>query len=432
MTHGEGVERDSNYCFGEGGAGTYSEGKLYTRSGSKEDVRAVLALLVAHGAPQDILSSWRPQVGSNRLPEVVRALRETILRAGGELRFEGLELENAAGKPRVRAVRVRELATQETAAHPCDALVLATGHSALDSLLMAQRAGARLEPKGFAMRVRIEHSQRWLDERQYGGLRGECELPASFYELATQQEGRGVYSFCMCPGGFIVPTTTAPERVVVNGMSSRAAIRPTRTRGSSCSSSPRTGPASSATSRASASSSPRRARSARISAGSRATTCRVRPRTIRSSACACSSRWKTVASALAGGACRAPVQRADLAAAGSHASAAPLPTSYRPGLVPADLAELFPPGMLERLRAALREFDHKLPGFASEHGQLVGVESRSSSPVRITRDPATLESPTVAGLYPCGEGAGYAGGIVSAALDGRRVASVLARSLAPG
>src|SRR5262245_20315341 len=223
LNRGEGVERDSNYCFGEGGAGTYSDGKLYTRSGAKEEIAGGLAAPVAHGAPPEILVSWRPHVGSNRLPEVVQALRATILRAGGEVRFrtrvEELELDPASSAPRVRGLRARELDTDAVAAHPCDALVLATGHSALDSVLLAARAGARLEPKGFAMGVRIEHGQGWLDERQYGGLRATSELPASFYELASQQDGRGVYSFCMCPGGFIVPATTAPERVVVNGMS---------------------------------------------------------------------------------------------------------------------------------------------------------------------------------------------------------------------
>ncbi len=436
LNRGEDVERDSNYCFGEGGAGTYSDGKLYTRSGSKEDVRAVLALLVAHGAPQDILSSWRPHVGSNRLPEVVQALRETILRAGGELRFETrveeLELESAGGKPRVRAVRVRELVADTTTSYPCDALVLATGHSALDSLLMAQRAGARLEPKGFAMGVRIEHAQHWLDERQYGGLRGECELPASFYELASQQAGRGVYSFCMCPGGFIVPTTTHPERVVVNGMSLSRRDSPFANSGIVVQLEPEDwcGPIGDLwgfgelVAKA-------RALGADLG-GIVSTDLPNSPEDDPLFGVRLQLALESVASALAGGACRAPVQRADLAASGEHATAPALPTSYRPGLVPADLVELFPPGMLERLRAALREFDHKLPGFASEHGQLVGVESRSSSPVRIARDPETLQSPTLPGLYPCGEGAGFAGGIISAALDGRRVAAALARAIAPG
>jgi len=434
VNRGEGVERDSNYCFGEGGAGTYSDGKLYTRSGTKDEIGGVLATLVAHGAPREILVSWRPHVGSNRLPEVVQALRETILRSGGELRFrtrvEELELAPGARVPRVRAVRARDLEADTVASHPCDALVLATGHSALDSLLMATRAGARVEPKGFAMGVRIEHAQRWLDERQYGGLRGECELPASFYELASQQEGRGVYSFCMCPGGFIVPATTAPERVVVNGMSLARRDSPFANSGLVVQLEPEDwcGPIGDLwgfgelVARA-------RALGAELG-GLASSDLPGAPEDDPLFGVRLQLALETVAAALAGDACRAPVQRADLVASGERATAPPLATSYRPGLVPADLHELLPPGMLQRLRGALREFDRRLPGLASEHGQLVGVESRTSSPVRIVRDPETLASPTVGGLYPCGEGAGYAGGIVSAALDGRRVAAMLARALA--
>jgi uncharacterized protein len=436
LNRGEGVERDSNYCFGEGGAGTYSDGKLYTRSGDKHEVRAVLATLVAHGAPESILSSWRPHVGSNRLPDVVQALRETILRAGGEIRFrtrvEELELEPGATTPRVRGVRVRELATDTSTSHPCDALVLATGHSALDALLMARRAGARLEPKGFAMGVRVEHAQQWLDERQYGGLRGPCELPASFYELASQQEGRGVYSFCMCPGGFVVPATTDPERVVVNGMSLSRRDSPFANSGLVVQLEPEDwcGPIGDLwgfgelVARA-------RALGAELGGPTR-DELPAEPGDDPLFGVRLQLALERVAAHLGGGAGRAPVQRADLVAEGAPATAPALATSYRPGLTPADLRSLFPPGMGQRLAAALADFDARLPGFASEHGQLIGVESRTSSPVRIVRDDETLASPTVAGLYPCGEGAGFAGGIVSAALDGRRVAAAVARVLAPG
>ncbi len=435
LNRGEGVERDSNYCFGEGGAGTYSDGKLYTRSGEKAGIRAVLATLVAHGAPADILVSWRPHVGSNRLPEVVQALRETILRSGGAVRFRARveELTLAPGtSARVGGVAVRDLESDALTQEPCDALVLATGHSALDALLLARRAGARLEPKGFAMGVRVEHAQQWLDERQYGGLRGPCELPASFYELATQREGRGVYSFCMCPGGFIVPAMTDPERVVVNGMSLSRRDSPYANSGLVVQLEPEDwcGPIGDLWG------------FGELVAKARALGAELGP--LASSDLPGSPEedplfgvrlqlaLESVAAHLGGGANRAPVQRADLAAAGAKASAPALPTSYRPGLTPADLSQLFPPGMFGRLRDALGDFDAKLPGFASEGGQLVGVESRTSSPVRIARDPETLASPTVAGLYPCGEGAGYAGGIVSAALDGRRVAAAVAGVWAVG
>jgi hypothetical protein len=364
----------------------------------------------------------------------VQALRETILRSGGEIRFrarvEELELDPGASTPRVRAVRVRDLDADKISTHACDAVVLATGHSALDSLLLAQRAGARLEPKGFAMGVRLEHQQRWLDERQYGGLRGKSELPASFYELASQQEGRGVYSFCMCPGGFIVPATTDPERVVVNGMSLSRRDSPFANSGLVVQLEPEDwcGPIGDLWGFGELV-----ARARALGAGLGGIVSADLPSSPEDDplfGVRLQLALETVASHLAGGVCRAPVQRADLVAAGARATAPALSTSYRPGLVPADLSELLPPGMLERLRAALREFDRRLPGFASEHGQLVGVESRTSSPVRIARDPETLASPTVSGLHPCGEGAGFAGGIVSAALDGRRVAAALAAALA--
>jgi uncharacterized FAD-dependent dehydrogenase len=437
LNRGESVERDSNYCFGEGGAGTYSDGKLYARSGAKADVRGVLETLVAHGAPPEILVSWRPHVGSNRLPEVVQALRETLLRSGGAMRFgarvEELELGGTGGARRVRSVRVRDLATDQLAFHPCDAVVLATGHSALDSLLVAARAGARLEPKGFALGGRIEHSQPWLDERQYGGLRGDCELPASFYELAHQHEGRGVYSFCMCPGGFVVPTTTAPERVVVNGMSLARRDSPFANSGIVVQLEPEDWCAplgdvwgfGELLARA-------RALGADLGPGPHGAPGDLppSPETDPLFGVRIQLALEHVAAHLGGGASRAPVQRADLVAEGARATAPALPASYRPGLSPADLAELFPPGVLARLRAGLAAFDRRLPGFASEHGQLIGVETRTSSPVRLARDPETLESLGVPGLYPAGEGAGYAGGIVSAALDGRRVAAALARAFA--
>jgi len=435
LNRGEAVERDSNYCFGEGGAGTYSDGKLYARSGVKAEVRGVLETLVAHGAPEDILVSWRPHVGSNRLPEVVQALRATILRAGGSVRFRSRveELERApSGPPRVVALRVRSLEDDSLAREACDAVVLATGHSALDSLLMAARAGARLEPKGFAMGARVEHAQAWLDQRQYGGLRGECELPAAFYELAVQSEGRGVYSFCMCPGGFIVPATTAPERVVVNGMSLSRRDSPFANAGLVVQLEPEDwcGPIGDLWGFGELLA---KARALGADLGGRVgTDLPGAPEEDPLFGVRLQLALETVAAHLGGGAVRAPAQRADLVASGARERVAREETSYRPGLSAADLGELFPPGMLQRLRAGLEEFERRLPGFASAEGQLVGVESRTSSPVRIARDEQSLESVGLAGLYPCGEGAGYAGGIVSAALDGRRVAAAVGRGLAVG
>jgi hypothetical protein len=436
LNRGAGVERDSNYCFGEGGAGTYSDGKLYTRSGSKAEVRAVLELLVAHGAPPDVLVSWRPHVGSNRLPEVVQALRATIQRSGGAIRFEArveeLETSSAGAVARVRAVRVRDLARGEVRSEPCDAVVLASGHSAFDSLLMAVRAGARVEPKGFAMGVRAEHAQDWLDRRQYGGLRGPCALPASSYELAVQSEGRGVYSFCMCPGGFIVPATTAPERVVVNGMSLARRDSPFANSGLVVQIEPEDW-CGEPGERWGFGALVARARAAGAELGlSPGSGLPGAPADDPLFGARLQLALETLAARLGGGANRAPVQRADLVAAGSGRAEPALATSYRPGLAPADLVQLLPAGIHARLRAGLAEFERRLPGFVSEHGQLVGVESRTSSPVRLVRDAETLASPTLAGLHPCGEGAGYAGGIVSAALDGRRIAAALVRAFARG
>jgi uncharacterized FAD-dependent dehydrogenase len=437
VSRGLGVDPDSNYCFGEGGAGTYSDGKLYTRAGSKADVRGVLETLVAHGAPPEILASWRPHVGSNRLPGVVRALRESILRAGGAVRFgtraEEIETAAVAGGRRVIAVVARALddGTRERIA--CDALVLAAGHSALDAVRMAAAAGATLAPKGFAMGLRIEHAQAWLDARQYGGLRDACDLPASFYELASSVDARGVYSFCMCPGGFIVPATTDAARTVVNGMSLARRDSPFANAGVVVQIEPEDwcGEAGErwgwrALLAAAVASVPA------VFAGLPHPTCVVLPARADDDplfGVRLQLALEGLAARAGGGAGRAPAQRTDLFVAGAGRAEAPSASSYRPGLGPADLGGLLPAGMADRLRRALGDFDRRLPGFAGAGGQLIGVETRTSSPVRLVRDPETLACPAVAGLHPCGEGAGHAGGIVSAALDGRRVARALAARL---
>lgn len=432
---GETIERDSNYCFGEGGAGTYSDGKLYTRSGRKRDIRDVLTSLVRHGAPADILYSWRPHIGSNRLPEVVAAYRATLRAAGAEVRFATrAEAIEAGGSPwSVRGVRVRDLnggASDERIA--CEAVVLATGHSAFDAVRMAAAAGATLEPKGFAMGVRIEHPQPWLDACQYGGLRDVHALPAAFYELTTQVEGRGVYSFCMCPGGFIVPASTNSERVVVNGMSLSRRDSPFANSGLVVSIEPEDWcrPAEAA-GRFDWSELLERARAAGLDPLLAPRDLPERPQDDPLFGARLQLALETVAAVAGGGANRAPAQRADAFAAGELGSQ-PQPTSYRPGLTRADLTTVLPRGLHTRIRRALGDFERRLPGYAAEHGQLVGVESRTSSPVRIARDRETCEAPGVGGLFPCGEGAGFAGGIVSAALDGRRVAAAVVARIEAG
>lgn len=426
---GEEVDPDSNYCFGEGGAGTYSDGKLYARSGKKRAIRQVLRDLVAHGAPPEILWSWRPHVGSNRLPEVVTALRETIRRAGGEVCFqeraEELDVEGA----RVCAVRSRDLATGELRRRECDAVVLATGHSALDALRMAAGAGARLEAKGFAMGVRIEHPQDWLDQRQYSGAREHFDLPAAFYELTAQSEGRGVYSFCMCPGGFIVPATTDGDRVVVNGMSLSRRDSPFANSGLVVALEPEDWCGE----RGAAWGWPDLLRkAARLGQSDVPPSGALpsRPEDDPLFGVRLQLALERVNASAGGGRQRAPSQRADLVLEARGRTSEPNASSYSPGLAGVDLAEVLPPGILSRLRHGLSTFDGRLPGFGNDISQLVGVESRTSSPVRIARDPGTLEAHGVAGLYPSGEGAGFAGGIVSAALDGRRVAEAILAVLA--
>ena len=424
IQRGEPADLDSNYCFGEGGAGTFSDGKLYTRSGTREEVRAVLEELVRHGAPAEILVSWRPHIGSNRLPKVVETLRETLQRGGAVLRFQtrAVRLESAAG--RVRAVHTA--AGERLAA---DAVVLATGHSALDALDLAQEAGALLEAKGFAMGVRIEHPQAWLDRHQYHGARDFAALPPAFYELSTESGGSGVYSFCMCPGGWIVPSMVDDRGLVVNGMSLSKRDSPYANSGLVVAITPedwcgarggRWGWPELLRRAASLSAEP-------LLAAAASGRLPERPGEDPRFGLRIQRALEVVAAAAGGGGHRAPAQRADLFLAGSSALTPPLPSSYHPGLTAADLGQVLPRGMVTRLRGALAEFQRRIPGFAGEQGQLVGVETRTSSPVRIARSAATLESPGVAGLLPCGEGAGFAGGIVSAILDGRRIAAAAAR-----
>ena len=431
VLRGEHVEPDSNYCFGEGGAGTYSDGKLYTRSGNKRAIRRVMEDLVAHGAPPDILSSWRPHVGSNRLPEVVMALGRSIVKAGGELHFRARAEELNVVDGRVCGVRYRDLERDVIEEIPCSAVVLAAGHSAQDTLLMAARAGAHLEAKGFAMGVRIEHPQAWLDERQYDGVRDRFRLPAAFYELTCQAGGRGVYSFCMCPGGFIVPASTEDTRVVVNGMSLSRRDSPFANSGLVVGIEPEDWCGA----RGEEWGWKELLRQAMEGGFDDLPREGELPRTDKEDplfGVRLQLALERVCAQAAGGGQRAPAQRADLVLAGRGRTTTPNESSYRPGLSAVDLARVLPKGLLERLRAGLAEFETRLPGFASELGQLVAVESRTSSGVRITRDPLSQRARGVEGLWPAGEGAGYAGGIVSAALDGRRVAAAIAAALGRG
>lgn len=392
------VDDNSNYCFGEGGAGTYSDGKLYTRSHKRGSVRDVIEILVTHGAPDVILTDARPHIGSNRLPKVVTALREHLESVGQRFQFGArvvaLLVEQSSKGRRVAGVRLAD--GTEIAAR---AVVLATGHSARDVYRLLAEAGVPLEPKPFALGVRIEHPQPLINGIQYGAAAGHPKLPNASYRLAHEVDGRGVFSFCMCPGGWVVPASTEPGGLVVNGMSLARRDSPFANSGLVVGIEPAdyaalgfTGPLG---------------------------------------GIELQSRIERAAFEAGGGALRAPATRATDFLAGRGSSTVP-DTSYIPGIVGANVAEVLNAAGLDvasRLRRALKEFGRRLRGYASEEAVLIGVESRTSSPVRVPRNPETLESFGLAGLYPAGEGAGYAGGIVSAALDGVRIAQAVDRAL---
>ena len=432
LNRGGAVDPESNYAFGEGGAGTYSDGKLYTRSTKRGDVDAVLQTLVAHGAPESILVSWRPHIGSNMLPKVVQELRATIEAAGGTVRF-GARVDALLrdGDDPVRGVRLAD--GEELAA---DAVVLASGHSALDALLMACAAGVRLSPKGFAVGVRVEHPQAWLDEIQYHGRRDEAGLPASFYELSGRCDERGVYSFCMCPGGWIVPSQSTPGTLVVNGMSLAKRDSPFANSGLVVELQPkdwcgkrgwrwgwpevmkRAAEVSDLPALHEVVADPRGGAPLDVAAGRLP----VHPEQDPLFGVRIQLALEVLAAHAGGGDGKAPAQRCIDFVTQSGAELPPSETSYLPGLTAADFDTILPKGVARRLREGLRGFDTVLPGYAGEAGQLIGVETRTSSPVRLPRDAESLQAEGCPGLYPCGEGAGYAGGIVSSALDGVLVA----------
>ncbi len=376
------VHPHSNYCFGEGGAGTYSDGKLYTRATKRGDVARTLRLLVEHGAREDILVDAHPHIGSNKLPGVVERLRETLLAHGAEIRFDtpvtDLWLEGGTLKGVVAGDERIEGA----------AVILATGHSARDIFELLVRRGLTVEAKPFALGFRVEHPQALIDAIQYRQQPRDPALPAASYGVTCQAEGRGVYSFCMCPGGLIVPAATAPGEIVVNGMSMSG--RNSRYANSGVVVELRAedldpGPL-----------------------GGVSVQARLEQRAFE---------W--------GEGQRAPAQRLEDYLARRASQDLPS-SSYVPGLVSAPLHEFLPPELAASLRGGLETFGQRLKGYRTNEAVLVAVESRTSSPVRIPRDGEDLHHPQLDNLYPCGEGAGYAGGIMSAALDGQRVARAVA------
>lgn len=381
------VDPDSNYAFGEGGAGTFSDGKLFTRSKKRGDYNKALQTLVFHGATPEILYEAHPHIGTDKLPRIMQRIRQTILDAGGGFVFNSrvTDLEIKGG--RVRGVWCGATLVEGAA------VVLATGHSARDIYELLHRKGVRLEAKAFAMGVRIEHPQALIDSIQYHcETRGEY-LPAAAYSLVSQENGRGVYSFCMCPGGFIVPAMTDAAQSVVNGMSPSGRTSPY-------------------------------ANSGLVTEVRPADFEHLRAEWGELAGLKFQQQFEEMARRNGGDRQIAPAQRvADFVA--GRASASLARTSYIPGIVPSRLDRWMPGFIAQGLRQGLATFGRRMRGFVTNEAVVVGVESRTSSPVRIPRDPATLMHPEAAGLFPAGEGAGYAGGIISAALDGERIAEAV-------
>jgi len=386
------VNPESNYCFGEGGAGTYSDGKLYTRSNKRGDIRRVLEIFVGHGASEQILIDTHPHIGTNKLPMVVAEMRKSILEAGGEIHFDTKVTDLILDENNLKGV-----VTDDNKEHIGIGVILATGHSARDIYELLNNRNILIENKSFAMGVRIEHPQSVIDKIQY-----HCEtdrgpyLPAASYSLVTQTRyqgvQRGVFSFCMCPGGFIVPAATASGEVVVNGMSPSRRDSPFANSGI-------------VVSVEEADLEPYREFGALAGLQFQ--------KEIEQAACNFAGATQT-----------APAQLAtDFV--NRKMSGQLRETSYQPGITPVDLYEVLPPNIAFPLRDALSDFGRKMKGYLSGDAQLIGVESRTSSPVRIPRERDSCEHPDIKGLFPCGEGAGYAGGIMSAAMDGQRCAEQL-------
>jgi len=385
------VNPDSNYCFGEGGAGTYSDGKLYTRSHKRGDIHKALSILVEHGANEDILVDSHPHIGSNKLPGVVQNLRETILHYGGEINFDSRVTDLIIENNSILGVIVNEKDE-----YFADAVILATGHSARDIFYLLNEKGIRIESKPFAVGVRIEHPQALIDEIQYKQSPRSEFLPASSYKLTAQVNGKGVFSFCMCPGGLIVPSSTSPGEIVVNGMS--MSRRDSKF-----------------------------ANSGIVTAIDK-DDLQAYHKHGELDGLEFQKELERKFFEAGDGSQKAPAQRMTDFIKGTLSSSLG-ETSYIPGVYSSKLNDLLPDKISERIRLALIQFGKKMKGYFTEEGYLVGVESRTSSPVRIPRDKETYEHVQIKNLFPCGEGAGYAGGIISAALDGQNVAKAIYKKL---
>jgi uncharacterized protein len=380
INRNEVLNPESNYSFGEGGAGTYSDGKLYTRSKKRGDVTEILQLLHHFGADQEIMIEAHPHIGTDRLPGIIKNIREKILERGGEVHFNTKVTQLIIKNNKVRGVQ-----TENGEEFIADKVILATGHSARDVYNFLDAQNVKLEEKAFAMGVRVEHPQALLDKLQYNKVdRGEFLPPAS-YNLVKQIDDRGVYSFCMCPGGTIVCSATEKNQIVVNGMSNS------------------------------------RRNSLYANSG---IVVELRPEDYYMyfenktfAGLEFQKQLERMAFQNSASGLKAPAQRLEDFVKGRISNNLP-DSSYYPGLVSSPVHFWLPEVISKRLRTAFREFDKKIKGFLTNEAIIVGVESRTSSPVKIPRDYETFQSVSIEGLYPCGEGSGYAGGIVSSAIDG--------------
>lgn len=383
------IDPDSNYCFGEGGAGTYSDGKLYTRSNKRGDIQYVLKTFVSHGATTDILIDARPHIGTNKLPNIILSIRDRILNDGGEIHFDCRVTDLIISGNTLKGVLVGDKKFE------AGSVILATGHSARDIYYLLEKHNILIEAKPFALGVRIEHPQEIIDQAQYHCSDRGPYLPPSYYSLVEQVDNRGVFSFCMCPGGIIAPCSTDQNEIVVNGWSPSKRNNPFANSG---------------------------------------TVVQINMEDVPGSIedpfkmLKFQAEIEKLAFNAGGGQLVAPAQRmVDFV---NNRLSTDLPTnSYIPGTRSADLASVLPEFIYKRLQKALPVFGKKMNGYYTNEAILVGVESRTSSPLRIPRDKETLQHPQLLGLFPCGEGAGYAGGIVSAAIDGMNCADAAFKKL---
>lgn len=382
------VNLDSNYCFGEGGAGTYSDGKLYTRSQKRGDVTRILELFVHFGANQNILYESHPHIGTNKLPHVITRMREAILGFGGEIHFE-----QCINELKISAEKLTTVCTKQGASFSGDAFILATGHSARDIFELLYRNKIIIEAKPFALGVRVEHPQQLIDNTQYHCKIRDPFLPPAAYSWVEQVNGKGVFSFCMCPGGIIAPASTAPGELVVNGWSPSKRNNPFANSGIVVS-----------------------VELADLKSKNKSTD----PLALLQF----QQEVEQTAFKAGGGNLQAPAQRLVDFCENRSSTNLP-PCSYVPGIVPTNLKDVLPDFIQDRLRLGFKQVAKKMRTYYTNEAVLVATESRTSSPVRIPRDPKTLQHPQISSLYPCGEGAGYAGGIVSAAMDGERVATAI-------